>query len=48
MNEQKLILELNDLLILNYKTEEQQERIQEIEEELSELQDLTYEFLTEE
>lgn len=47
MNEQKLILELNSLLIKKKLEDWEQERLKEIEEELLELQDLSYEALSE-
>ena len=47
MQEKKLILELNSLLIKKKLEPWEQERIQEIEELLQELQDITYECLNE-
>ena len=48
MNEKRLLLELNALKFKIDPTEEDLERISEIEAELIELQDLTYEALRDE
>lgn len=45
--EQKLIKELNKLNAKAFKDEYDMERIQEIEEQLEELQDMSYESLLE-
>lgn len=47
MNEKKLILELNNLLIKTRLTDLEKERVEEIEAQLEELQDLSYEALNE-
>lgn len=47
MEEKKLILELNSLLIRKKLEDWELERVQEIEEQLQELQDMSYECLNE-
>jgi hypothetical protein len=47
MNEKQLILELNSLLIRRNLEDWEQERVCEIEELLIELQDMSYEALSE-
>ena len=47
MNEQKLILELNSLLVRKHLEDWEKERVCEIEELLIELQDMSYEALNE-
>ena len=47
MNEQKLILELNNLLIKKRLEDWEQDRLEEIEAQLEELQDMSYQVLNE-
>ena len=47
MNEKNLILELNSLLIRKSLEDWEQDRLEEIEAQLEELQDMSYECLNE-